>query len=150
MSLIKFHPRERDIFADLFNMQKDMNRMLANVWGNDADLGSVQGWYPAVDIAENKDEFQVKVEIPGMNKDDLKIKLQENVLTVQGEKKQETETKEQNYHRMERSYGSFCRSFRLPSLVKSDKIDANYKDGVLSIRLPKAEEAKTKEIEIKF
>jgi HSP20 family protein len=150
MSLIKFNPRERDVFADLFNMQKDMNRMLTNFWGNDADLGSVQGWYPAVDVAETKDEFQVKVEVPGMNKDDLKIKLQENVLTVQGEKKQETETKEQNYHRMERSYGSFCRSFRLPSLVKADKIDANYKDGVLSIKLPKAEEAKTKEIEIKF
>ncbi len=150
MSLIKFNPRERDVFADLFNMQKDMNRMLSSVWGNDTDLGSVQGWYPAVDIAESKDEFLIKVEIPGMSKDDLKIKLQENVLTVQGEKKQEKETKEQNYHRMERSYGSFCRSFRLTSPVKQDKIDANYKDGVLSISLPKAEEAKTKEIEIKF
>lgn len=150
MSLIKFNPRERDVFADLFNMQKDMNRMLSSVWGNDTDLGSVHGWYPAVDIAETKDDFQVKVEIPGMNKDDLKIKLQENVLTVQGEKKQEKETKEQNYHRMERSYGSFCRSFRLTSPVRQDKIDASYKDGVLSINLPKAEEAKTKEIEIKF
>lgn len=150
MSLIKFNPRERDVFADLFNMQKEMNRMLANFWGNDNDMATFQGWYPAVDISETKDDFLVKVEVPGMNKDDLKIKLQENVLTIQGEKKQETETKDHNFHRMERSYGSFCRSFRMPSPVKGDKIEASYKDGILSIKLPKAEEAKAKEIEIKF
>jgi len=150
MSLIKFNPCERDIFSDLFSMQKDMNRMLSTLWGDNRELDSFQGWYPAVDIAETKDDFVVKVEVPGMSKDDLKIKMQENVLTVQGEKKQESESKDQNYHRIERSFGSFCRSFRLPSMVKADKIEANYKDGILSIKLPKAEEAKSKEIEIKF
>lgn len=152
MSIIKYAPvNERGMLSDLFNVQKEMSRMLSNFFTNDDEtLTGLQNWYPSADISEGKDAYTVRVELPGVTKDDVKITLQENVLTIQGEKKQESETKDTNYHRLERSYGSFSRSFRLPTLVKADKIDANYKDGVLSIVLPKADEAKTKEIEIKF
>lgn len=152
MSIIKYNPvNERGMLSDLFNVQKEMSRMLSNFFTNDDEtLTGLQNWYPSADIAEGKDTFTVRVELPGVTKDDVKITLQENVLTIQGEKKQESESKGTNYHRLERSYGSFSRSFRLPTLVKADKIEANYKDGVLSVVLPKADEAKTKEIEIKF
>jgi HSP20 family protein len=148
MSLVKFNPRG-DLFADLAQMQKNMNRMFSTFWGEDGDW-SLASWYPSVDISEGKDEFVVKVELPGVSRNDVKITLQENVLTISGEKKHESESRDRNYHRVERSYGSFSRSFRMPSLVKGDKIDAHYKDGILTINLPKAEEAKSKEIEIKF
>ena len=106
-------------------------------------------WTPAVDIAEQENEYLVKVELPGINKDDVKITVESNVLTVRGEKKQDQEVKEDNYHRVERTYGSFLRSFRLPSSVRADRIDAVYKDGILTVTLPKAEEAKPKQIEVK-
>ncbi len=152
MSIIKYNPvNERGMLSDLFNVQKEMSKMLSNFFTDDDETFSgLQNWYPSADIAESKDAYMVKVELPGVTKEDVKTTLQENVLTIQGEKKQEKETKETNYHRLERTYGSFSRSFRLPSLIKADKIDANYKDGVLTIVLPKSEEAKSKEIEIKF
>jgi len=106
-------------------------------------------WTPVVDIAEHDDDYIVKVELPGVNKDEVKITLESNILTIRGEKKQEKETKKENLHRVERSYGSFQRSFTFPTTVKSDKIDASYKDGILTIALPKAEEAKPKQIEVK-
>ncbi|MEE9226090.1 MAG: Hsp20/alpha crystallin family protein [Bacteroidota bacterium] len=106
-------------------------------------------WMPAIDVAETDDEYVVKVELPGVNKDDVRITVQENILTVRGEKKRENERKESNFHRVERSYGSFQRSFTLPTTVKADKIDATYKEGLLTITLPKAEEAKPKAIDVK-
>lgn len=106
-------------------------------------------WMPAIDVAETDDEYVVKVELPGVNKDDVRITVQENILTVRGEKKRENERKESNFHRVERSYGSFQRSFTLPTTVRADKIDATYKEGLLTITLPKAEEAKPKAIDVK-
>jgi HSP20 family protein len=139
------------MLSDLFNVQKEMSKMFSNFFTSDDEAFSgLQNWYPSADISEGKEAYTVKIELPGVSKDDVKITLQENVLTIQGEKKQEKEVKETNFHRLERNYGAFCRSFRLPSLIKADKIDANYKDGVLTINLPKSEEAKSKEIEIKF
>jgi HSP20 family protein len=105
-------------------------------------------WIPAVDISENDGSLFVDVEIPGMKKEDIKVSLEKNVLSLKGEKKQEKEVKEENYHRWERSYGSFVRSFELPMPVQADKIKANYRDGVLHVELPKAEEIKPKEIPI--
>ena len=104
---------------------------------------------PVVDVVEHKDEYIVRLELPGVNKNDVKITVQNDVLTIRGEKRQGKESKDQNYQRLERAYGSFQRSFTLPSSVHSDKIDASYSDGILSIVLPKAEEAKLKEIEVK-
>jgi len=153
MSLVRWNPaRELATWpSDLFGIQREMNRMFDNVFRfdtRDDDSGFV-AWTPAVDIAEHDDQFVVKVELPGVNKDDVKITLENNILTIRGEKKQEKETKKENYHRVERSYGSFQRSFTLPTTVKSDKINAVYKDGILQIELPKAEEAKPKQIEVK-
>lgn len=105
-------------------------------------------WYPSVDIAETKDEVIVKAEIPGMTKEDVSISLQENVLTLRGEKKLEKEEKGKTFYRTERSYGSFVRSFNLPTAVLGNKVKAVYKDGVLQITLPKKEEVKSKEIPI--
>jgi HSP20 family protein len=154
MSLIRWNPtRELTTWpSDLWNIQREINRMFDNFFrGGMQDDGSfgLSYWTPAVDIAEHDNEFVVKVELPGVSKDDVKITLESNILTIRGEKKQEKETKEENYHRLERSYGSFQRSFTLPSTVRSEKIDAVYKDGVLTITLPKAEEAKPKQIEVK-
>ncbi len=136
--------------SDLFGIQREMNRMFNDFFrGGQDEETSLAQWTPAVDIAEHDDQYSVKVELPGVNKEDVKITFESNILTIRGEKKQEKETKKENYHRLERNYGSFQRSFTLPATVKSDKIDAIYKDGILSISIPKAEEAKPKQIEVK-
>jgi len=118
-------------------------------YDNRDDDDGFNAWTPAVDIAEHDEQYLVEVELPGVNKEDVKITLENNILTIRGEKKQEKETRKESYHRVERSYGSFQRSFTLPTTIKSDKIDAAYKDGILQITLPKAEEAKPKQIEVK-
>jgi HSP20 family protein len=153
MSLIRWNPA-RELAAwpsGVFGIQREMNRMFDSFFNHGLqDEDSAQtAWTPAVDIAEHDDEYLVKVELPGVNKDDVKITLESNILTIRGEKKQEKETKKENYHRVERNYGYFQRSFTLPTAVKSDKIDASYKDGVLMVSLPKAEESKPKQIEVK-
>jgi len=104
---------------------------------------------PSVDIFEEGDNVVVKAEIPGISKDDLNVSISENTLTLSGEKKQEEKVDKKNYHRVERSYGSFCRSFRLPANVNSNKVEASFKDGVLEIKMPKTEESKQKKITIK-
>ncbi len=106
-------------------------------------------WFPALDVAETKNQIIVKAEVPGMEPKDIDISLSGGMLTIKGEKKQEREEKEEDYHVIERSYGSFTRSVQLPKEVQSDKITASYKNGVLKITLPKSEEAKKKEIKIK-
>lgn len=103
---------------------------------------------PKVDIEELDDDFEFHVELPGLNKKDVKINVKENVLTISGEKKNKKEDKSDNYHRVESSYGKFQRSFRLPQNVKQNDIKAEFRNGVLDIVVPKAEEAKPKEIEI--
>jgi len=106
-------------------------------------------WVPSLDVSETKNNIVVKSEVPGMDPKDIDISLVGDALTIKGEKKQEREEKDENYHRIERSYGTFSRSVRLPQDVQSDKIKANYKNGILKITLPKSEEAKAKEIKIK-
>jgi HSP20 family protein len=106
-------------------------------------------WLPSLDLSETKNEFVVKAEVPGMTSKDIDISLAEGVFSIRGEKKQEKEEKEENYHFVERSYGSFRRSIRLPGGVQSEKIKASYKDGVLKVTLPKSEEARKKEVRIK-
>jgi len=153
MALVRWKPA-RELAAwpsDIFGIQRQMNRMFDSFFnsGMQESDSMLSAWTPAVDIAERDDEYLVKVELPGVSKDDVKVTLESNILTIRGEKKQEKETKNEGYHRVERSYGSFERSFTLPTSVKNDKIDAGYKDGVLIISLPKAEESKPKQIEVK-
>ena len=106
-------------------------------------------WAPVVDISESADQVTVKAEIPGLEPKDIDISLSGDLLTIKGEKKSEREEKDENYHLVERSYGSFSRSLRLPVSVEADKIEASYKQGVLTITCPKKEEVKAKAIEIK-
>lgn len=149
MALVRRRP-----FRDLVSIQDEVNRLYNDFFGRvpsmfDTELSRSE-WTPSVDISETKDEIVVKTEVPGMNKDDIKITLQDNVLTLRGERKQEKEEKETNFHRMERCYGSFTRSFNLPTVVQADKIKATYKDGILNVTLPKAEEVKPKQIPIEI
>ncbi len=104
---------------------------------------------PAMDVYEEKDEWIVKAEIPGLSKDDIDITLDGNTLTIKGEKKKEEEIKEENYYRCERTFGAFSRSIELPAEVKTDKVNASFKNGVLEIRLPKTEEAKKNVVKVK-
>lgn len=106
-------------------------------------------WLPAFDISENEKEYIVTAELPGMEVKDIDVTLSDGVLTVKGEKKKEHEDKGKDYHRIERTYGSFHRSFSIPGKVKTDSVDANYKDGVLKLTLPKTEESEAKKIEVK-
>jgi len=106
-------------------------------------------WVPAFDMKENEKEYLISAELPGIDIKDVDITLSDGLLTVKGEKKHEKEDKGEDYHRIERRYGSFNRSFRIPGKVDTDKVDANYKNGILKLTLPKAEESKTKKIEVK-
>jgi HSP20 family protein len=145
MAIVRWRP-----FQDMMNIQDEMNKLFDDFLGRPLmrTEWSEGVWNPSVDVSETKDNVLIKAEMPGLIKDDVKISVQDNMLTLSGEKKQEKEEKETNYHRIESSYGAFSRSFTLPTSVKSDKIKATYKDGVLSITLPKIEEVKAKEIPI--
>ena len=138
-------------FREFEKMQRDMDRL----WDSFSEGGLRRRgegrveWLPSLDVSETKNELVVKAEVPGMDAKDIDISLSDGMLTIKGEKKQEKEEKEADYHLVERSYGAFVRSVQLPKEVKADKINASYKDGVLKITLPKSEEAKKKEIKIK-
>ncbi|HVO65783.1 MAG TPA: Hsp20/alpha crystallin family protein [Syntrophales bacterium] len=105
---------------------------------------------PDVDIFESGGNVVVKAELPGMKKEDIEVTLTDGAITISGEKKKEEETKRKDYYKMERSYGSFCRTFSLPAEVKADKVKSTFKDGVLEIIMPKSEEAKSKEVKVKI
>ena len=109
---------------------------------------STRTWAPPVDIYEDGESLVLKAELPGFNPDDVEIRVEDNTLYLKGERKFDKEVKEQNYHRVERSYGTFTRTFSLPNSVDADKVAANYKDGVLTLTMPKKEEAKPKTIKI--
>ena len=137
-------------FRDFERMRRDMDRL----WESFFERGALRGedgveWLPSRDVAETKNEIVVKAEVPGLESKDIDISLSDGLLTIKGEKKQEREEKEENIHLVERSYGSFTRTIRLPNEFQSDKINASYKNGVLKVVLPKSEEAKKKEIKIK-
>lgn len=143
--------RELAPFRDFDRMRQDMDRLWGSFFerGISGRRGEMYDWLPSLDVAETKNEIVVKAEVPGMESKDIDISLSDGVLTIKGEKKQEKEEKEEDYHLIERSYGSFTRSVQLPTKVRSDKIQASYKNGVLTITLPKSEEIKKKEVKIK-
>jgi len=131
-------------------LQDRMNRLFddaGRTWRSD-EPAATTSWSPAVDIFETETDIVVKAEVPGMERKDITLNLEKNVLTLRGERRFEKETKDENYHRIERSYGGFSRSFSIPATVDDEKIRADYKDGVLKILLPKKEQAKPKQIKI--
>jgi len=141
MQLIRWNP-----YRSLISLPDEIERFFSD-FGLDTRASDTV-WSPSVDLAENDDSYEVKAEIPGMKREDIKVSYRDDVLMLTGEKKQEKENKDKNYHRIERAYGRFERSFWLPKEVKADEIKAQYKNGVLSISIPKAEEVKPKEIEV--
>jgi len=109
---------------------------------------SLTGWLPALDAHEDKENFTVQVEVPGFKREDIQVSLQDGVLTISGERKEEKVSKETEIHRQERYYGKFTRALSLPTAVAADKVKAAYKDGILTVTLPKAEEAKPRQIDV--
>jgi HSP20 family protein len=140
-----------DPFRELEEVSERLNRMFARpaTRTNGKETMTVADWAPTVDISETDGEYQIKAEIPDVKKEDVKVTVEDGVLTIQGERKQEKEEKGKRYHRIERSYGSFVRSFSLPDVIDEEKVKAEFKDGVLSLHLPKSEKAKPKAIEVK-
>ena len=146
MSIMRWRPRH-----DLSNIREEMNRLFDDFFTGwpERRRGLLEGeWAPSIDVAETDEDIVITVELPGVDQKGVDITIVDDVLTLKGEKKEEKEVKEKNYHRIERSYGTFQRSISLPTGVKADKAKATYKDGVLQITVPKAEEAKPKQIKI--
>ncbi len=145
MAIVRFDP-----FRELSSMQDRINRIFGDAYRrSDEDVLKGGDWTPPVDIFENKDhEIVLRAELPGLKREDIDIRVENSTLTLRGERKQETEANQDNYHRVERSYGSFSRSFSLPTTVNTEKVSATFADGVLTITLPTREEAKPRQIQV--
>lgn len=141
MALVRWDPAR-----ELAGMEVDrLNRMFTDWYGETFN----RGWVPPVDIYEtDQHEFVIKAELPDMKREDINLTFENNILTLRGERKFEQEAKRDNFHRVERSYGAFSRSFTLPNTVDASRINAAYRDGVLTIRLPQREDAKPKQISV--
>jgi HSP20 family protein len=146
-------------FGEMGRWDRDMGRLVRNFFGGRAHPLFDERWWPAIssesqelspdiDLYEDQNEIVVKAELPGMTKDDIQISLNDNILTIRGEKKKEEEDQGKDYYRSERVYGAFVRSLALPAEINQDKVRATFRNGVLEIRLPKSEQAKKKEIKV--
>lgn len=145
MNIIKYDP-----FREMRSLQDEVNRLFASSFTRGGDNELMRGaWSPQVDIFENKNEIVLEAELPGMKPEDVNISIENNILTIHGERKFEKKDEGDNFHRVERSYGSFTRSFTLPPTVQSENAQAEFENGVLRLTLAKREEAKPRRIEIK-
>lgn len=145
MSIIKYDP-----FRELRSLQDEMNRLFMTNLPRSVvqeDLAS-GGWSPSVDIYESENEIILEAELPGMSRDDFEVSIENNVITLKGKREFQKKEEGDNYHRVERSYGSFTRSFSLPRSVSAENTTADFKNGVLRVSLPKREEAKSRRIEV--
>lgn len=152
--LTRWEPTTRwNPFKEIEEMEKRLSSFFGRspvaTGGEKNEAITVAEWSPLVDISEDDKEYLIKAEIPEMKKEDIKLNVHDDVLTITGERKYEKEEKNKKYHRVERAYGSFVRSFTLPEDTDGTKVGAEYKDGVLKIHLPKSEKAKPKAIEVK-
>ncbi|HJZ84538.1 MAG TPA: Hsp20/alpha crystallin family protein [Polyangia bacterium] len=144
MMLELWRPHSFDGFRSIENQ---MNRMLTDFFGSTSPKAAA--WLPAVDVVETKDGFELRADLPGLKSSDVSVQVEKGLLTIRGQRKDEHEKKGATYHSYERRYGSFVRSFELPGLVDESAVKAKYADGVLTVTLPKREEAKPKSIEVK-
>ena len=147
MAIVRWQP-----FRDLLATEREFDRLFREafspLFGQREGEFSTRAWAPAVDIFETENSIVLKAELPGVDPKDVEVRVEDNTLYLKGERKFEKETKEENYHRIERSYGSFARSFALPNSMDAEKVAAEYQDGLLTLTLPKREEAKPKTIKI--
>ena len=148
MALVRWQP------TALFDLRNDMNRVFDTFRSNGPTseapslAPSLAKWRPSVDIAENDDEYIINADLPGINREDLGVTVADGRLTLRGERRQVSEENSGSVHHVERVYGTFTRTFDLPGAVNADRIEATYRDGVLSVTVPKAEEAKRKKIQV--
>ncbi len=145
MAIIRWDP-----FRDLVSIRDKMNRLFEDAVtqrGEEKELVA-SSWAPAVDIYEDESQLVLTAEVPGLSDKDVEIKIEDNVLSIQGERKLEKETREENYHRIERAYGAFYRSFTLPNYIDQDKIKAEHENGILKITMPKKAELKPRQVRI--
>lgn len=156
MSLIRLDPfrkmRQWEPLHELEEMSEKMNRFFGQIGraGNgEKEALTTVDWAPSVDISETEKEYIIKAELPEVKKEEVKVSVEEGVLTIQGERKQEKEEKGKKFHRIERSYGSFMRSFSIPDDADEAAVSAEFKEGILSVRLGKSEKAKPKSVEVK-
>ena len=145
MTIVRYDP-----FRDLRTLQEEVNRLFStNLTRAFPDEGIARGaWAPSVDIYENKDQIVLEAELPGMKQEDFDLSIENNVITLRGERKFEKTDETDNYHRVERSYGAFTRSFTLPQTVSAEGATAEYNNGVLRVTLPKREETKARRIQV--
>jgi HSP20 family protein len=146
MAIVRFDP-----FRDLASMQDRINRIFGEAYlrNNDEEVSNRGDWRPVVDIFENdKHEIVLRAELPGLKREEIDIRVENNTLTLKGERKRDGEVKQESYHRVERSYGGFSRSFSLPATINTEKVGATFTDGVLTITLPLREEAKPRQIQV--
>jgi HSP20 family protein len=142
---------------DPFRELEELQHRYGNIFGRSPikkegekrEALTVADWAPLVDIVEDDKEYLIKAEIPGMNKEDIKVGIQDDVLTISGERRYEKEEKDKKFHRIERAHGSFARSFTIPEDSDGEKISAEFKDGILNVRLPKTARVKPKHVEVK-
>jgi HSP20 family protein len=145
MAIIRWDP-----FRDLVTLREKMNRLFEEAYssrGEEKDL-ITSTWTPSVDIYETEHELVLTAELPGIDESDINIEIEDNTLTIKGERKLEKEIREENYHRIERAYGSFARSFSLPHYIEQEKIGAEHENGILKITMPKRPESKPKKISV--
>ncbi len=145
MAIIRWDP-----FRDLITLREKMNRLFeeaASSRGEEKDLIS-SSWTPSVDIYETEHEVVLTAEVPGIDDKDIEIKIEDNTLTLRGERSLEKEIKEENYHRIERAYGSFYRSFSIPNYIDAEKIKAEHENGILKVVMPKKQELKPRKIKV--
>jgi HSP20 family protein len=142
-NIIRWEP-----FRNISSLQEQVNRLFEGSFPSRGDESTLTAWSPSVDVYETENELVLKADLPEMNEKDLDIRLENNMLTIRGERKFEQKVKEENFLRMERAYGSFSRSFSLPNTVNTEAVKAEYKDGVLSLTLPKRAESKPKQVKI--
>jgi len=154
MALVRFRPFSSavDPFSGLSDIRSEMNRLFDGFFGRPSQVGQVGGmervWAPAVDMYETKDELVITAELPGLNEKDIHLSITGDMLTIRGERRWDQEVKQENHYRSERWFGKFERTLPLPIPVQAEKVKASYRDGVLTVTLPKAEEIKPKEIKI--
>ena len=147
MTLVRCNPRGRQ----LAGMHDSLDDMLRDFFVGPYSAGTTvaAGWSPATDVVEEPAKYVVTLDLPGMKREEIKISVENDTLAIQGERKREVESSEQGYSRYERAYGSFKRTFSLPKTIDGNRIEASYKDGILTVTLPKSEEARPKSIEVR-
>jgi len=137
-----------DTYHGLGGLQEQVNRLFESTFPRRSDNSALTTWAPAVDIYETENELVVKADLPDVSEKDLDVRVENNMLTIRGERKFEKKVEEENYLRVERTYGTFSRSFSLPNTVNNEAIKADYKNGVLTVTLPKRAESKPKQVKV--